>query len=180
MVGEKESWRRNNNNKNSCSKQWTNLSTNDSINNQNLQYNIISNPSIDVESQQPIFPYKAKQQPNGLYIQLYVILNRFIHRFIYLDCLTLECILGICLLTHIELFFYSFNPNSYWLCFQNRSIRCFHWSIMIVVSLTIWLSSWVAFSHFYYKIVLWMFQSLFSLLFVFKYIYLLYFQLFFI
>ena len=67
---------------------------------------------IDVESQQSIFPYKAEQKLNGLYFQFYVLLNRFTHRFIFLDCLTLECILGIGLLSHIELFFYSINPNS--------------------------------------------------------------------
>ena len=44
-------------------------------------YNTISIQAhrIDVESQQPIFPYKAKQQPNGLHFQFYVILNRFTH-----------------------------------------------------------------------------------------------------
>ena len=57
-------------------------STNDSINNQNLQYKIISNPSIDVESQQPIFPYKAKQKPSALHFQLYIILNRSTHSYI--------------------------------------------------------------------------------------------------
>ena len=67
---------------------------------------------IDVESQQSIFPYKAKQQPNGLHFQIRIILNRFTHKFNYLDCLILEYILGICLFTHIELFFYSINPNS--------------------------------------------------------------------
>ena len=67
---------------------------------------------IDVESQQAIFPYKAKRQPNSLHFQLFVILNRFTHRFKYLDCLNLECISDICLFTHIELFFYSINPNS--------------------------------------------------------------------
>ena len=45
MVGEKGSWSSSSNNNNSsCSKQWTNLSTNDSINNQNLQYKTILNP----------------------------------------------------------------------------------------------------------------------------------------
>ena len=130
MVGEKESWSSSNtNNKSSCSKQWTNISTNNSINNQNLQYNIISNPSIDVESQQNTISFpihrlmlshnnqssmqsKAKWQPNSLHFQLFVILNRFTHRFKYLDCLNLECILDICLFTHIELYFYSINPNS--------------------------------------------------------------------
>ena len=34
---------------------------------------------IDVESQQAISPRKAKQQPNGLHFQFYVILNRFTH-----------------------------------------------------------------------------------------------------
>ena len=67
---------------------------------------------IDVESQQPIFPYKAERPPNALHFQFYVILNRFKHRFTYLDCLILTCILINCLFTHIELFFYSFNPNS--------------------------------------------------------------------
>ena len=78
MVGEKDSWS-SSNNKSGRSKQWTNISTNDSINNQNLQCKIISNPSIDVESQQSILPYKAKQKPNALHFQLYIILNRFTH-----------------------------------------------------------------------------------------------------
>ena len=81
-VGEKESWSSSNNNKSGWSKQWTNISTNDSINNQNLQCKIISNPSIDVESQQPIFPYKAKQKPSALHFQLYIILNRSTHSYI--------------------------------------------------------------------------------------------------
>ena len=55
---------------------------------------------------------KAKRQPNSLHFQLFVILNRFTHRFIYLDCCNLECIPDICLFTHIELFFNSINPNS--------------------------------------------------------------------
>ena len=115
MVGEKESWSSsNNNNKSSCSKQWTNISTNDSINNQNLQYNIISNPSnwCWVTNSNLSIQSKAKWQPNSLHFQFYVILNRFTHRFIFLDCLNLECIPDICLFTHIELFFYSINPNS--------------------------------------------------------------------
>ena len=77
MNGREKKW---SSNKNSgCSKQWTNISTNDSINNQNLQCKIISNPSIDVESQQPIFPYKAKPKQNALHFQLYIILNRSTH-----------------------------------------------------------------------------------------------------
>ena len=79
MVGEKESWSSKNSNKSGCSKQWTSISTNDSINNQNLQCKIISNPSIDTESQQPIFPYKAKPKPSALHFQLYIILNRSTH-----------------------------------------------------------------------------------------------------
>ena len=77
-------------------------------------YNTISIQAhrIDVESQQAIFPRKAKQQPNGLHFQIRIILNRFTHKFNYLDCLTLECILDICLFSQNELFFYSFNPNS--------------------------------------------------------------------
>ena len=81
MVGEKESW--SSSNKSGYRKQETNISTNDSINNQNLQCKIISNPSIDVESQQPIFPCKAKPKPNALYFQLYVILNRSTHIYIF-------------------------------------------------------------------------------------------------
>ena len=34
---------------------------------------------IDLESQQSIFPYKAKRQPIGLHFQLYNILNRLKH-----------------------------------------------------------------------------------------------------
>ena len=64
------------------------------------------------------------------------------HIFIYLDCLTLECFL-VYVFSHIALFFNSINPRN-----KNRSIRCFHWSMMIVVSLTIWLSSWIASSYF--------------------------------
>ena len=115
MVGEKESWSSSSNNKSSCSKQWTNISTNDSINNQYLQYNIISNPSnwCSIRTTSNLSTQsKAKWQPNSLHFQFYDILNRFTHRFIYLDCLNLECILDICLFTHIELFFYSINPNS--------------------------------------------------------------------
>ena len=67
---------------------------------------------IDVESQQSIFLYKAERPPNTLHFQFYVILNRFTHRFNYLDCLILTCILDICLFSHIELFFYSIIPNS--------------------------------------------------------------------
>ena len=67
---------------------------------------------IDVESQQSIFLYKAERPPNTLHFQFYVILNRFTHRFTYLDCLILTCILITWLFTHIELFFYSINPNS--------------------------------------------------------------------
>ena len=78
MVGEKDSWS-SSNNKSGRSKQWTNISTNDSINNQNLQCKIISNPSIDVESQQPIFPYKAKPKTSALHFRLYIILNRSTH-----------------------------------------------------------------------------------------------------
>ena len=68
MVGEKDSWS-SSNNKSGRSKQWTNISTSDSINNQNLQCNVISNPSIDVKSQQPIILCKAKQKPNALHFQ---------------------------------------------------------------------------------------------------------------
>ena len=44
----------------------------------------------------------------------------------------MDCILGICLFSHIKKFFYSINPNKKcsWYCFQNRSIRCFHWSMI--------------------------------------------------
>ena len=75
---------------------------------------------IDVESQQSIFPYKAEQLPNGIHSQFYIILNRFTHRFIYLDCLILTCIPITWLFTHIELFFYSINPNSNLIDFVSR------------------------------------------------------------
>ena len=42
-----------------------------------------SNPSIDVESQQPIFPCKAKTKPSALHFQLYIILNRSTHIYIF-------------------------------------------------------------------------------------------------
>ena len=114
MVGEKESWSSSssNNNNSSCSKQWTNISTNNSINNQNLQYTTISNPSNWCWVTTTNLSIQSKQTKNALHFQFYVILNRFTHRLFSLDCLTLECILGICLLTHIELFFYSINSNS--------------------------------------------------------------------
>ena len=68
IVGEKESWSSSSNNS-GCSIQWTNISTNDSINNQNLQYKPFQIHRIDVESQQPIFPYKAKRRLNSLHFQ---------------------------------------------------------------------------------------------------------------
>ena len=65
MVGEKESWSSSSNNNNSsCSKQWTNISTDDSINNQNLQYNIISNPSNWCWVTKSNLPCKAKPSDN--------------------------------------------------------------------------------------------------------------------
>ena len=76
-------------------------------------YNTISFQThrIDVESQQSIFPYKAERPPNGIHFQFYVILNRFTHIHLF-GLFELECIPDICLFSHIELFFYSFNPNS--------------------------------------------------------------------
>ena len=111
MVGEKESWSSSNNNS-SCSKQWTNISTNDSINNQNLQYKTISNPSNWRWVTTSNLSVQSKQTKNALHFQLIVILNRFTHRFTYFDCLILTCILITWLFTHIELFFYSIYPNS--------------------------------------------------------------------
>ena len=109
--GEK-SWSSSNNNNSSCSKQWTNISTNDSINNQNLQYKTISNPPNWRWVTTSNLSMQCRQTKNALHFLFYVILNRFTHRFTYLDCLILTCILITWLFTHIELFFYSINPNS--------------------------------------------------------------------
>ena len=110
MVGEKESWS-SSNNKSGWSKQWTNISTSDSINNQNLQCKISSNPSLDVESQQPIFPCKAKPKPNALPLHLYVFWIEP-HIFPYLNYFIFKCILDICLFSHIEFIVYSINSNN--------------------------------------------------------------------
>ena len=78
-------------------------------------YNTISFPIHRLmlsHNKQSSMQSKAKRPPNGPHFQLFVILNRFTHRFKYLDCLNLECIPDICLFTHIELFFNSINPNS--------------------------------------------------------------------
>ena len=110
MVGEKESWSSSSNNKSSCSKQWTNISTNNSINNQNIQNHFKSTELMLSHNNQS---FRTKPSNNQM-VFIFCIMLFWIdsHIFIYLDCLKLECKIGICLFTHIELFFYSFNPNS--------------------------------------------------------------------
>ena len=140
MVGEKESWS-SNKNKSSCSKQWTNISTNDSINNQNLQCKIISNPLIDVESQQPIFPYKAKTKPSALHFQLYIILNRSTHIYIFgLFDIQMHSWYLFVFTYRVYLLFNQFKYKCRWYSFQNPLLRCFHWSMTTVIFPTIWLS----------------------------------------
>ena len=111
MVGEKESWSSNNNNKSGWSKQWTNISTNDSINNQNLQYNIISNPpnwcwvttiNLSVQSQ-------ATTKWSSFSVLCY---SESIHTYSFIWIVWHWNTFLVYVFSHIELFFYSINPNS--------------------------------------------------------------------
>ena len=112
MVGEKESWSSSNNNKSSCSKQWTNIATNKPINNQNLQYKTILNPPNWCWVTTINLSIQSRATTKWYSFSVICYSESIHHRFIYLDCLKLECILDICLFSHIVLFFYSINPNS--------------------------------------------------------------------
>ena len=112
MVGEKDSWSSSNNS--GWRKQWTNISTSDSINNQNLQYKIISNPSIDIESQNQSFHTKlSKTECSSLSVIRY---SESIHKYL-----------------HIWIIRYS-NAFLIFVCFHISSLS-FIQSIQIIMSL---------------------------------------------
>ena len=113
MVGENESWSSSSNNYNSsCSKQWTNIST--------QWFYQQSKPTIQNHFKSTELMLSHNNQSfrtkpsNNQMVFIFCIMLFWIdsHIFIYLDCLKLECKIGICLFTHIELFFYSINPRN--------------------------------------------------------------------
>ena len=112
MVGEKESWSSSsNNNKSSCSKQWTNISTQwfYQQSKPTIQNHFKSTELMLSHNNQS---FRTKQSDHQMVFIFSFMLFWIDSHVFYLDCLKLEFILGICLFTHIELFFYSINPNS--------------------------------------------------------------------
>ena len=110
MVGEKESWSSNNNNS-SCSKQWTNISTNDSINNQYIQCKTISNPSnwCWVTTTNLSIQCQATTKWPSFSVLCY---SESIHTYSFIWIVWHWNAFLVYVFSHIELFFYSINPNS--------------------------------------------------------------------
>ena len=107
-----------------------NYLSNDLINNQNLQYEIISNQSdwcfvttINL----------SMQTDNQMIFSSFIFKSESIHidLFNYVYCLKLICILGICLFSHIEfvLHFDHSTLQSNWSIIQNRSVSIIDWLI---------------------------------------------------
>ena len=138
MVGEKESWSSSNS---GWSKQWTNISTSDSINNQNLQCKSFHIHRLMLSHNNQSF--HTKQSKTRIhFIFSYTLFWIDPQIFPYLDYFIFKCILDICLFSHIEFFVYSINSNNNVVDnrYQNPLLSCFHWFMTTVIFPTIWLS----------------------------------------
>ena len=150
MVGEKERnsnsssniHSNNNNNSRVVVSNGPNYLSNDLINNQNLQYEIISNQSdwwfvttinLSMQTDNQIIFSSFILKSESIHIDSfnYVDCLKLICILGNVDCLKLICILGICLFSHIE-FVLHFDHSTYqsnWSIIQNRSVSIIDWLI---------------------------------------------------